>query len=82
MVAVLVPVINQPSVDELVPEVEAVIRELVSLAAVVDSLVALGFAVELLELVVEERHHTADGTSWLPFCGSVKTFCSRTVSAF
>ena len=52
MVAVLVPVINQPSVDELVPEVEAVIRELVSLAAVVDSLVALGFAVELLELAV------------------------------
>ena len=52
MVAVLVPVINQPSVDELVPEVEAVIRELVSLAVVVDSLVALGFAVELLELAV------------------------------
>ena len=76
------PVIGQPLVDVLVQEVEVVILELVSQAVVVDSLVALGFAVELLELVVEGRHHTADGTSWLPFCGSVKTFCSRTVSAF
>ena len=43
LVAVLVAAINQSLVDELAPEVEVVIQELVSLAAVVDSSVALGF---------------------------------------
>ena len=42
LVVVLAAVIDQPLVVELVPEVEVVIWELVSLAVVVGSLVALG----------------------------------------